>query len=106
MGRERKVRWGPRIIDLDLLAADDFVLPDSDTYAHWRDLSADDQLDNAPKNLILPHPRLQDRAFVLLPLCDIAPDWCHPVSGLSVRQMCKQLAPAAVSACKVISQDK
>ncbi len=41
----------------------------------------------APERLILPHPRLQDRAFVLIPLNDVAPDWVHPVTGQTVRQM-------------------
>ena len=103
MGRERKVRWGPRTIDLDLVAANELVLPDSDEYTSWRDLSLDDQLRKVPKTLILPHPRMHERAFVLLPLRDIAPDWQHPVSGQSVSQMCEQLDPAAVSACKAIS---
>jgi 2-amino-4-hydroxy-6-hydroxymethyldihydropteridine diphosphokinase len=44
--------------------------------------------------LILPHPRLQDRAFVLVPLADVAPDWVHPRTGLSVRQMLAALPQA------------
>ncbi|WP_241524024.1 2-amino-4-hydroxy-6-hydroxymethyldihydropteridine diphosphokinase [Oceaniglobus indicus] len=87
MGRVRRVRWGARTLDLDLLAMGDLVLPDAATFAHWRDLPPVRQRVETPETLILPHPRLQDRAFVLIPLLDIAPDWRHPVSGLTVRQM-------------------
>ena len=60
-GRERSLRWGPRIIDLDLLA--------------YGDSSIDDPL------LSLPHPRLHQREFVLAPLCEVAPQWRHPDIG-------------------------
>jgi 2-amino-4-hydroxy-6-hydroxymethyldihydropteridine diphosphokinase len=57
MGRDRThaVRWGPRVIDIDIILFDDLVT-NSET-------------------LILPHPRFRERAFVLIPLVDIAPDW-------------------------------
>lgn len=67
-GRIREERWGPRVIDLDLVAYGDYV---SDPREH----------------LQLPHPRLQDRKFVLLPLQDILPGWRHPVTGCSIPQM-------------------
>jgi 2-amino-4-hydroxy-6-hydroxymethyldihydropteridine diphosphokinase len=64
-GRDRHAarRWGPRTIDIDLLAYDDLSLDDPD--------------------LTLPHPRLFERAFVLLPLYEIAPD--HIIGGIRVR---------------------
>ena len=86
-GRERKVRWGQRTLDLDLIAMADEVLPDAATYLHWRDLPLDQQAKAAPDQLILPHPRLQDRSFVLVPLADVAPDWVHPVLGQTVVEM-------------------
>ena len=86
-GRTRARRWGRRTLDLDLIAQGAQVLPDQVTFAEWRNLPVDVQEARAPDQLILPHPRLQDRAFVLGPMCDIAPAWRHPVTGRSTMQM-------------------
>jgi 2-amino-4-hydroxy-6-hydroxymethyldihydropteridine diphosphokinase len=67
-GRVRRVRNEARVIDLDLLAYGDLVLGEGE-------------------GLVLPHPRLRTRAFVLLPLAEVAPDWRHPVSGESVADL-------------------
>ncbi len=91
MGRVRVQRWGERVIDLDLIAMGDSVLPDREGYAAWRDLPAERQVETTPDRLILPHPRLQDRAFVLVPLRDVARDWRHPWDGRSVVAMCDAL---------------
>ncbi|NBE06843.1 2-amino-4-hydroxy-6-hydroxymethyldihydropteridine diphosphokinase [Paragemmobacter ruber] len=109
-GRRRETRWGMRTLDLDLVAFGTAVLPDRATWQHWADLPADDQRRLAPDQLILPHPRLQDRAFVLVPLCDVAPNWVHPVTGRSIAQMTAALPaadraeprplPAGFSACQ------
>ena len=93
-GRERNSRWGMRTLDIDLLALGDLILPDVDTQTQWRNLDPSLQHRAAPNQLILPHPRLQDRAFVLVPLADVAPGWCHPVLKLTVAQMISRL-PAA-----------
>lgn len=61
LGRESNFRWGPRLIDLDILFYDDLVI------------------DTPP--LIIPHPRLHERGFVLAPLADVAADFVHPVLG-------------------------
>ena len=71
-GRVRGVRNAPRVLDLDLL----------DDRGTVRD---------GPESPLLPHPRLTDRAFVLLPLRDIAPRWRHPVSGLTVAELLESL---------------
>ena len=78
-GRERRERWGPRTLDLDLLLYEDLVL--------------------ATPELTLPHPRMGDRPFVLVPLAEIAPNWQHPVCGRSIRALrnglnCSGIGPA------------
>ena len=52
------------------------------------------QQKKAPDQLILPHPRMQDRAFVLVPMMDICPDWRHPILGTTVREMVAALPEA------------
>lgn len=99
-GRTRENRWAGRTLDLDLIAMGDLVLPDAQTHRRWRELAPEDQARQAPDQLILPHPRLQDRAFVLVPLCDVAPDWRHPVLGLTARALLAALPAADVAAVK------
>lgn len=93
-GRKRLQRWGMRTLDIDLLSFGSLILPDAATQAAWRNLPPDRQIGLTPDRLILPHPRMQDRAFVLVPLADVAPDWTHPVLGRSVTEMLAVL-PAA-----------
>lgn len=101
-GRARAKRWGGRTLDLDLIAMGDAVLPDIETWTRWRDLSSALQMEEAPDQLILPHPRLQDRAFVLVPLMDVAPDWYHPVIGKTVAQMLSALPQADIDAVRAL----
>lgn len=91
-GRRRHQRWAPRTLDLDLIAWGNSVLPDRDTLGRWMDLPLDLQKTEAPDQLLLPHPRLHERAFVLVPLCDVAPDWRHPVLGLTIAEMAERLS--------------
>ncbi len=71
-GRVRGVKNAPRTLDLDIVA--------------YGQLIQDDET-----GVQLPHPRMQDREFVLAPLCDLAPRWCHPKTGKSAAQMLEAL---------------
>ena len=90
-GRVRRERWAARILDLDLLALGDHILPDPAGFARWRDMPLEEQTRHAPDYPVLPHPRMQDRAFVLKPLAEIAPEWRHPVTGVTVSEMLNRL---------------
>ena len=72
--RSKETRWGPRTLDLDLIAYDDVLL-------------------QGPE-LTLPHPRLFERAFVLVPLAEIAPD--RAIGGRSVREALAQLSTEGI----------
>jgi len=71
MGRVRNGKWGPRIIDIDILFYGQFVVDDED--------------------LVIPHPLLHKRRFVLVPLDEIAPHAIHPAFGVSVRGLLDRL---------------
>lgn len=104
-GRVRAARWGARSLDLDLLATGGDILPDAARQRHWMDLPPAAQRVAAPETLILPHPRLHERSFVLVPLADVAPDWVHPVLGISVAEMRDALPPEELASVVPISKD-
>jgi 2-amino-4-hydroxy-6-hydroxymethyldihydropteridine diphosphokinase len=93
-GRVREKRWASRGLDIDLLAAGDAILPDQETLLHWMELPLERQSQEAPAELLLPHPRLHERAFVLVPMADVAPNWRHPVLNRTVREMLSDLPDA------------
>lgn len=102
LGRVRIRRWGSRTLDIDLLSYGNNILPDIDTFFSWHDLQFNLQRKTSPRQLILPHPRLHERAFVLAPLIDIAPEWKHPVLGKTVSEMFDALPEKAREELDVI----
>lgn len=97
-GRTRNARWSARTLDVDLLCWDDQILPNATTVREWIEAPLDVLQANAPAQLILPHPRIQDRGFVLVPMADLAPDWCHPILGQTVKDMLARLPEAEIQA--------
>ena len=79
LGRRAVGRWEPRVCDLDLIASGARVLPDAATVRGWIAREGDDRL-AAPPGLLLPHPRMQERGFVLRPLAEIAPGLAAPAA--------------------------
>ena len=72
LGRNKtSQRYGPRVLDLDILLVDDIIIQTS--------------------QLVVPHPRLHERRFVLQPICDIAPNLKHPVLGKSMEELLMSL---------------
>lgn len=106
LGRQRSDRWGARACDLDLIAFGDRVLPDIDTYNAWRNMPLAQQKIETPQELILPHPRVQERAFVLVPIRDVLPNWEHPVTGQSLSEMINALPLSDINALKVICENE
>ncbi len=74
LGRERRERWGPRLIDIDVLLYEGLTCHDAE--------------------LVLPHPRMHERGFVLTPLAELAPDLL--LHGLTVRDLAAQVGPAGL----------
>ena len=92
-GRTRMKRWGQRTLDIDLLDFDNNVIPSGIYVNKWLNMPLDMQKIKTPDQLILPHPRIQDRPFVLIPLGDVAPKWKHPIFNKTSREMLNELAP-------------
>lgn len=83
LGRVRGEKWGPRVIDLDLLLYNGIISQDPE--------------------LILPHPEMHRRAFVLAPLAEIAPEAWHPALDMSAGELLRELDPAALAALQRVA---
>jgi len=89
-GRKESKRWGSRTLDLDLLDCNNMILPTKMIFMKWFSLSVELQLKSEPRQLILPHPRIQDRLFVLKPLLEVSPNWIHPVLGKKAQELMEE----------------
>lgn len=69
--RQNEIRWGPRVIDIDILFWDDIILVE--------------------KDLVIPHPRVALRAFALLPMADLNRDLVHPVLELTINELVERV---------------
>ena len=96
-GRSRKKRGGERTLDLDLIAFGRSIKPNKSIYFYWHNLNEESRRNEAPCDLILPHPRMHERVFVLIPMLDIAPDWIHPVLMKNTSQLCDDLSNEEIS---------
>ena len=85
-GRARQVRWAPRTLDLDLLDYEGQIVTSRQ--------DADGATTDLHSPLALPHPRMDKRGFVLVPLAEVAPEWRHPVSGASAAALLDRLKAA------------
>ncbi|HCV43320.1 MAG TPA: 2-amino-4-hydroxy-6-hydroxymethyldihydropteridine diphosphokinase [Bacteroidetes bacterium] len=85
LGRTKTERWGPREIDIDILVYDGLVFQDEE--------------------VTVPHPEMERRKFVLVPLKEIAPDLVHPISGMTMEELvaeCKDVGRVVQSYHKII----
>ncbi|MDG1859759.1 MAG: 2-amino-4-hydroxy-6-hydroxymethyldihydropteridine diphosphokinase [Emcibacteraceae bacterium] len=89
LGRVRRERWEARIIDLDLLCYNNDIYPSKDQWAKVRK-------DIGPSFTVIPHGRLHERDFVLIPMRDIAPDWMHPIFEKTTENMLDQLVSVGI----------
>jgi 2-amino-4-hydroxy-6-hydroxymethyldihydropteridine diphosphokinase len=78
LGRQRLIRWGPRVIDLDMLLYGDAVVSVPKCTMRWSWRPVPRLIWVSGQELTVPHPRLYERSFVLAPLAEIAPDHVHP----------------------------
>ncbi len=85
MGRHRTVKWGPRIIDIDILLYNEEIVDSPD--------------------LVIPHPYMQERRFTLIPLVELAPDYVHPKLHKTIGQLLVE-CPDALEVHKYASAEK
>ncbi len=76
-GRVRREKWGPRIIDLDLLLFDNLI--------------------QQTPQLQVPHPQMRQRAFVMIPLAEIVPNWIDPITGKTIAELAKNIDTTGIN---------
>ena len=69
-GRIRRKRWGSREIDIDILSYGSRIIDNDD--------------------LVIPHPEIENRSFVLMPMSELSPEWLHPETGITIKELCEK----------------
>ena len=69
LGRIRRERWGSREIDIDILSYGSRIIDNDD--------------------LVIPHPEIENRSFVLTPMLELSPEWLHPETGITIKELCE-----------------
>ena len=67
LGRIRRERWGSREIDIDIISYGSTIIENDD--------------------LVIPHPEIENRSFVLMPMLELSPEWCHPETGITIKEL-------------------
>ena len=67
LGRIRKERWGSREIDIDIISYGSRIIDNDD--------------------LVIPHPEIENRSFVLMPMLELSPEWLHPETGITIKEL-------------------
>lgn len=90
MGRQRQIADGPRLIDVDLLLFGDFIIPHSKA-DFGNSKAATESLPDNQTRIVVPHPRMHLRRFVLEPMCEIGADVVHPILHRTCRELLSAL---------------
>ena len=69
LGRIHRERWGSREIDIDIISYGSRIIDNDD--------------------LVIPHPEIENRSFVLMPMLELSPEWLHPETGITIKQLCE-----------------
>mgnify|MGYP002375212704 FL=1 len=85
--KRKSTRYGPRTIDLDLLLYGEEIIPGREEWLRAKQLH-----DDYSPELFVPHLRMDDRAFVIIPLAELAPSFSHPVTGVTIEELVHKTA--------------
>lgn len=99
-GRTRDSRWQARTLDIDILAMSELVMP---SHSEWPQLMEEGRNGTVAAPLIIPHPRLHERAFALVPFADVGATWRHPLMQTSIGEMMDALPQSELTGVRRIS---
>ena len=101
-GRIRKRRWDARVCDIDIIYCNKKIIPTRNILKKWMSMKIEEQLITTPRTLILPHPRIQDRLFFLVPLNELSPNWRHPILGKTAKEILDSIPQNEIDVLEVI----